>query len=1253
MENNNHTAAAGGNAKSGGLRLLTWLMIAVIGITAVINAFCVYNIFGKKPKDVLVSEVISSEQQKLVDEAAARTAKNVAANAKGTISYKVGGANGVSDIVINSRSDIFGALESIHNQLGIDIPKDEYKYSSVTENELYDVYTLKQVHDNLDVIGHDLKLKVDKDGNLLSVTGNHYTFPEDFEPDYYISDSEGKEAVSDHMQHDHGISEDDFRINSGGKAIFVEEEEPCVAYMYSVVDSASDTVLCNLFVDGTTADIIGENNEGANQRSDFSTRGFAKSSKDKTEYAYSKDLGLYIYDDFDEGLVPAKKDDAVTKAVLENITDAAEFYDAKFNRRLKGYYITMEDAAIHQQYFSAGHEVGDSSVTIRYEDKDGDGFADIASTALFEDCSEDTPVDHFGRELFLAIMPENIISGTELAEGLADVFGELCEDYCDGALNNSCDWECGDVNIADPAASGNAVTIDDLKNTKKYSSLSDVRHDSTIISHSAYLMANGGEPLTTEQLAYLYYNSLTGIPKNATYEQFRDAIIFTALEMTKAGSDSFTLLRSDLILTEAQLVTVIDAFDAVGIPRSGAQRLFAESYTGDAAFTVYGNDVKPYSSYHVTVVNAVTGSKAMDSDFSSNEFSLPSLEPGIYSMTVTDGKNSGITYEIPQFVVNKNLDTNKAGEYLTSDKLFTKFGAQERSVALVLDVSGSMGGTPITETKLAAEKFVDYVFSENPSVIISVIPYSSRADERVVSSNDKNEIISAIRGLSSGGGTNMHSGIDTAYNILKTSKSAKRLMIVMSDGYPESGPTGADGTYESAIIEKADEVKGNDIIIYSLGFFHNLSGSTLKKCQQLMTKIASAGCDYNVANSADMAYAFDDLADNVGGNYSVLVRIACPVDVTVKCGNEVLCSDKENLSTRASFGSLSFETVDRSEEKKKNSSNNFLGFDIDDDDEAEEDEVKVLRLNNDANYEICINGTGSGKMDYSISFANDDGEYKDVRTFKNIPISKNTVISTNTKLSAKTVLNVDSNGDGKFDKVYSAKKNSKGKEKGSTAKKIIFISLGVLLGAFVLFEGYTAVTRSKKNKFCKKCGGQIGKETKFCRVCGEEMVRQPLFILPKKTVREKESTVSVTAKLVVMGICMLITISVVAIYRSAATTIFKQLRDQELVSAQMLYDSSEIEDSGIQKKYLSMLTKRYLKQVDKKCDSGDFSESTANSIYSTVVDMDMGAASDLADEYLKDNGITYEKKEKKKKTELPTTTSKKTTSAEDYLNFLF
>ena len=91
-------------------------------------------------------------------------------------------------------------------------------------------------------------------------------------------------------------------------------------------------------------------------------------------------------------------------------------------------------------------------------------------------------------------------------------------------------------------------------------------------------------------------------------------------------------------------------------------------------------------------------------------------------------------------------------------KVMTQFGANVRDVVLTLDVSGSMGGTPIEETKEAAQKFIDTVYEKSPQTRISIITYSSDAQKVVDFTNDKAKLKNAVSGIYSGGGTNIEAG---------------------------------------------------------------------------------------------------------------------------------------------------------------------------------------------------------------------------------------------------------------------------------------------------------------------------------------------------------------------------------------------------------------------------------------------------------------------------------------------------------------
>ena len=347
-------------------------------------------------------------------------------------------------------------------------------------------------------------------------------------------------------------------------------------------------------------------------------------------------------------------------------------------------------------------------------------------------------------------------------------------------------------------------------------------------------------------------------------------------------------------------------------------------------------------------------------------------------------------------------------------------GSDERDIALVLDVSGSMGGTPMNETKNASEKFINTVLKEDSS--IGVVTYDNTSMCIADFCMNERYLTNAIQNLNSGGGTNMEAGLSQAYSMLQNSDAKKKIIVLMSDGEPNEGKTGNE------LIEFAETIKNEGIYIYTLGFFNNSHDKTSP--QALLEKIASEGCHFEVDDADDLIFFFGDIADQINGQKYIYIRIACPVDVTVEYDGEILCSIEENLNTRTAFGSLTFEDNEKGT------------------DSSSDNRVKILRLKEGTDYNIQIKGNGNGYMDYTIRFMDDTGEYTDLRKFSDIKITEQTVIDTVATNSDATILNVDENGDGKYDLKYKATENAEGELVNDTYLIYIYIAVGVV--AFIL-----------------------------------------------------------------------------------------------------------------------------------------------------------------------------------------------------------
>ena len=423
-------------------------------------------------------------------------------------------------------------------------------------------------------------------------------------------------------------------------------------------------------------------------------------------------------------------------------------------------------------------------------------------------------------------------------------------------------------------------------------------------------------------------------------------------------------------------------------------------------------------------------------------------------------------------------------------------GSELRDVALVLDSSGSMQGQPMAETKEAAKKFINTVFEEDSAVGIVTYDYNAYTIARLC----KNEpyLNKVIEGIGTGSSTNIEAGLIKAEEMLRESSAKRKLIVLMSDGMPNEGRVGED------LVAYADQLKEQGLYIYTLGFFSALGDGDRANAQNLMGRIASEGCHFEVENADDLVFFFNDIADQIKGTRYIYVKIACPVDVVVRHDGQVLSSRKESANQRTDFGTLTFE-----ENPKENSS-------------SSDNRIKILRLKEGEAYDIEIKGNGKGTMNYSIGFMDENGEYSDMRVFSNVKITKDTEIETVATTSKTTYMKVDNDGDGEFDLVYRANANDRADLVNDEVEYIIKV-VAIVLGSVLVFIILLVIVRKiirlivnrekkikaapsasvapvtvtvtkdpdrEKMDFCNQCGQKKKASLNFCPYCGAEIKRK-------------------------------------------------------------------------------------------------------------------------------------------------------------------
>lgn len=1177
------------------IRFLTIVMLLAILAAGVSAAMFGYTVLGKgsvlkeEADNVNGNQNLESERQKEKERLATQREEE-------GIYYIPESEEKDLDRVIVDESDAFDVLKEIQYDLGIMDAEREYKVSDTKETDGQSIYTMQQYHDGIEVYGSKIKLTTNESGYLMLISGEYKDLGT-FSTEAEISESDAKKYVEKYLKSEYQYDLDVIEIKSRGKKICtIDSVTPTLSYMFDIVDDALKCVTQVIVVDAKTGGIVCDNFVMLDEMVSVDLQGQTR---------LQENVDVNRVSDTRYQLIDENRNIIVGSASSSNITRTDQYDLIEWDPQNENPNPSGVDAIAHVQkvydYYNENHQLtglseDDLNIIVNVENVNGRSKINnasmsgtyamiIAKRSDANDSEWSYDLNTISHEYTHGVvnslssledafsLVEDAQKSAQLAihEGIADTFAEFIEDYvADENFDNSCDWIYGSEllvrDIANPDNENGFEAGAHLKNAEDFiSGTTDCHFGSTIISHSAYLMAHGdegidGETLNIRNMEGIWYNAIPLLDGNATFPKFRKHIESQAILSSYAVSDD-------------ELECIIDSFD-----RTGIQHLYNYGLTPESTIQVYDQNNELYDNYNITVTK-LTGDEVLSADVKDTTYELE-LDPGIYKAKLTDLADEEL-YITFSLIVNDNDERDHVADYKENESFFTEFGSDERQVALVLDVSGSMNGTPIEETKQAAIKFVERVLEESPNSKISIITYAEEAGVVLEASSDIRELRAAITGLDSGGGTNMYDAMSQAKSILDSKKADKKLMFVMSDGLPNEG-TNNSGDYNTPVIELADDIKAKDTIIYSLGFFHNLSGEELESGTNLMAEIASTGYHYNVSSTDEIQYVFSGIAYDISGENYILIRIECPVDVTVQHNGETLSSAEKNRNISTEFGLLSFE--------------------------GEKNEKKILRLRDGADYEICINGTGTGTMDYTISYPDENGDHTDERTFRDIPITKDTVIVTSTEKAILSRIDQDTNGNGTFDQSYVARKNGEEIELIKlyvVALSVITILLIVLL---IFFKIKRMIKRRKEGKTCPACGAPINKATQFCGVCGRPIQNN---IEEKKVQSKKVRNFKIGVIVAGVLFCLVITI----LQRSAAMTVLKQLKNNQIVSAQMICKNN-IKDSKISEKYLTVLLEEYMDQVMKAYGTGEADRETAVEIYHTIYELDIEDASVLAEEYI-------------------------------------
>ncbi|MDX1746770.1 MAG: VWA domain-containing protein, partial [Halobacteriales archaeon] len=183
-------------------------------------------------------------------------------------------------------------------------------------------------------------------------------------------------------------------------------------------------------------------------------------------------------------------------------------------------------------------------------------------------------------------------------------------------------------------------------------------------------------------------------------------------------------------------------------------------------------------------------------------------------------------------------------------------GGGEADIVIVMDTSGSMGGSKIANAQDGAKTLVDAV---GPSVRVGLVEFASQEGLVHELSSDKASVKGAIDSLTTGGTTNIEGGINAAREILDPANpdvsditpsvlgdsSTPNITVLLSDGSPNVDDDN-DGSVDPT--DEATAAKNAGIEMFTIAYGVS-AGSSLA---QLMEDMASDPKDSHAYLAADI-----------------------------------------------------------------------------------------------------------------------------------------------------------------------------------------------------------------------------------------------------------------------------------------------------------------------------------------------------------------------------------------------------------------
>ncbi|ELZ91413.1 von Willebrand factor type A domain-containing protein [Haloferax mucosum ATCC BAA-1512] len=266
---------------------------------------------------------------------------------------------------------------------------------------------------------------------------------------------------------------------------------------------------------------------------------------------------------------------------------------------------------------------------------------------------------------------------------------------------------------------------------------------------------------------------------------------------------------------------------------------------------------------------------------------VPEANLTVEGGTVSVDKQTGIEYDVYVEPLGSGPQVSRI-ESIPGDVTFR----EPIDVVFVIDESGSMSGSKMSNTKDAARSFVGLMNDTRDRA--GVVGYDDEAEYLSESSqaryltDDYDAVNTSIDGLSAGGSTNTEDGLRRGHALLdlEGTPSHERVAILLSDGEPTEGETDPD-----ELERIAEEIGDDGVTVYTVG--------TGDADESLMMRIANAtGGTYSYADDpADLQSVFREIFKTIAeSNQIVRPPISVSYDVSGETYYPRIVGDSDHVA---------------------------------------------------------------------------------------------------------------------------------------------------------------------------------------------------------------------------------------------------------------------------------------------------------------------------------------------------------------------